>query len=72
MSEQLLLRLQSDQNHMTRMAMRLVIGLSLLIHIGLNVYAQMSTDAFLKIEMPILTAVTVVAVFVGNVIFKKH
>ena len=72
MSDQLLLQLKNEQQYMTRMATRLVLGLSLVIHILLNVYARMVDDDFLKMEVPVMSAVTIVAIIVSFRIFKKH
>jgi hypothetical protein len=63
MSEALLKKLQSDQQKMTSGAMRLVLILGLCIHILLNVFAYVNNDPLLKVEMPILTAVSILAVF---------
>jgi len=63
MSEALLKKLQSDQQNMTSRAMRLVLILGLGIHILLNAFAYVNNDPLLKVEMPILSAVSVLAVF---------
>ena len=65
MSEALLKKLQSDQQRMTTSAMRLVLIIASCIHILLNVFAYINNDPLLKVEMPILTAVTIVAIFIG-------
>jgi hypothetical protein len=63
MSEALLKKLQSDQQKVTTNAMRTVLIIGLCIHILLNVFAYMNNDPLLKVEMPVLSAVTVLAIF---------
>ena len=59
MSEALLKKLQSDQQKMTSNAMRMVLIIAFCIHILLNVFAYINNDPLLKVEMPILNAVTI-------------
>lgn len=63
MSEALLKKLQSDQQKMTSRAMRMVLILGLCIHILLNVFAYVNNDPQLKVEMPVLSAISVLAIF---------
>jgi hypothetical protein len=63
MSEALLKKLQSDQQKMTTRALRLVLILGLCIHILLNVFAYTNNDPLLKVEMPVLSLVSILAVF---------
>jgi uncharacterized integral membrane protein len=70
MNETTLQQLTISQQSMTRKAMRLVIISSILIHIMLNVFAYINNDPILKIEMPILSGVTIVAVLLGMRMFR--
>jgi|KBSSwiStaDraftv2_1062776.scaffolds.fasta_scaffold385890_2 uncharacterized integral membrane protein len=71
MSETLLKELKSDQQRMTANAMLTVLIIGLCIHILLNVFAYVNKDPILKIEMPVLSAVSVLAIFLG-VKMTKH
>ena len=72
MSNEAQMQLHKEQETMNANATRLVILLSAFIHILLNVYAYMSEDPIIKIEMPIASAVTVVVVFAIFRFSKKH
>ena len=63
MSEALLKKLQSDQQKMTTRALQLVLILSLCIHILLNVFAYTNNDPLLKVEMPVLSVISIIAIF---------
>lgn len=71
MSEALLKKLQSDQQKMTSNAMRTVLIIGLCIHILLNVFAYINNDSLLKVEMPVLSAVSVLAIF-SIIKWMKH
>ena len=64
MSETLLKQLQNDQQKMTRRAMRMVLIIASCIHILLNAFAYFNNDPLLKVEMPILTGVSVVVILI--------
>jgi hypothetical protein len=70
MSEALLKKLQSDQQMMTRNALRTVLILGLCIHILLNVFAYVNNDPLLKVEMPVLSAVSILVIF--TIVKTKH
>jgi hypothetical protein len=70
MNETILQQLNFHQQSMTRRAMRLVIISSVLIHIMLNAFAYVNNDPILKIEMPILSGVTIVAVLISMRLFR--
>ena len=71
MSEAILKKLQSDQQKTTNSAMRLVLVLSLCIHILLNVFAYVNNDPLLKVEMPVLSVISVLTIF-SIIKFMKH
>ena len=62
MNEETMRQLTGEQQHMGRAAMRLVIYMSILIHILLNVYAMMGDDSFLKVAIPVMSVISVVVV----------
>jgi hypothetical protein len=62
MTESTFHQLTLDQQLMTKQASRLVIGLSAFIHLLIFIYSQMSDDSFLKIEVPVMSAVTFITV----------
>jgi hypothetical protein len=71
MSEALLKKLQSDQQKMTGNALRTVLITGLCIHILLNVFAYINNDPLLKVEMPVLSAISVLVIF-GIIKMSKH
>ena len=70
MSETVLKEFMTYQKNMTRDAMRTVLLVTLISHIILNVFAYLNHDSFLKIEMPILSGVTLLAILIGMRVFK--
>ena len=71
MSETIHKSLILDQQSMTRRAMRLVLSVSLCIHLLLNVFAYYNHDPILKVEMPVLSGITILAVLV-SIKMSKH
>ena len=72
MSETIFNEFLNYQKNMTRNAMGIVLSVALFSHIILNVFAYMNHDPILKIEMPILSGVTLLAVLIGIRVFKNH
>ncbi|HLG33598.1 MAG TPA: hypothetical protein VI757_01855 [Bacteroidia bacterium] len=70
MSETVLQKLMTDQQLLTRRAMHVVLITSLFIHILLNVFAYYNRDPILKIEMPVLSGVTIIAILIGMRMFR--
>jgi len=62
MNEQVQKQLKEEQQHMSRQATRLVLMLSIVIHVLLNIYAQTTNDDMLKTLIPIVSVITIVAV----------
>jgi len=50
----------------------IVLGLGTLFHVFLNVLPYMINDSLLKVEAPIITLVTIIAVYLGFRIFGRH
>jgi len=72
MSEQYLKTQTAELRAMNKQAQRMVLGLAVFIHILLNVYARMADDDYLKISIPIMSAVSVVVVLLILKLFKDH
>lgn len=72
MSETVLKGFLTYQKKMTRNAMRVVLSVALISHIILNVFAYVNHDPILKIEMPILSGVTLLAILIGMRVFKHE
>ena len=70
MSENVLQNWLTARQITTRNAMRLVLISAFLIHIMLNVFAYINRDPILKIEMPVLSAVTIIAILIGMRVTK--
>lgn len=70
MSETLLKNLQLQQRQMSSRAMYLVLTAAASIHIFLNVFAYLNHDPILKVEMPILSAITFAAVVISIKVFR--
>ena len=72
MSEAVINQLINDQKSMSMRAMRVVLITTFCIHVLLNIFAYINHDPILKIEMPILSGVTIIAIIIGVKIFKSH
>lgn len=70
MSEAILNEFLTTQKKMTRSAMRVVLSVALSAHILLNAFAYINNDPILKVEMPILSGVTIIAILISIRIFK--
>jgi len=70
MSETVLNEFLTYQKNMTRHAMRTVLIVALFSHIILNAFAYVNHDPFLKIEMPVLSGITLLAILFGMKVFK--
>jgi hypothetical protein len=70
MSETVLKEFLSTQKKMTQNATRVVLSITLLAHIIINVFAYVNHDPILKIEAPILSGITLLAILIGTRVFK--
>jgi hypothetical protein len=62
------------QRKMDRHGALLVLLTAAFIHIIINVFAYVNNDPFYKVEAPILTAISIIAIIVGLKLFshKEH
>ena len=72
MSEHVLYQFRDAQSRMNRQARYFVIILSGLIHLFMNVYIQIYGTTFLKIEVPVISALTIGIMFVSGKYFDRH
>lgn len=50
--------------------MRVVLSVAIFAHIILNAFAYVNHDPILKVEMPILSGVTLLAILIGIRVFR--
>ena len=65
MTQETLARLQNEQTRMDRQATWTVIALAFIVHLILNIYAFVMNDAILKIEAPVMSVITAIAVIIS-------
>lgn len=72
MSEHILHQFRDEQNAMNKQARYMVIFLGGLIHVFMNVYIQFFGSTFLKIEVPVISVLTIGIMIVSGRYFDRH
>jgi hypothetical protein len=72
MSERALQQYRSELQQMNKNAKHMVIFTGLLIHLFMNIYIQIFGSIFLKVEVPVLSVITIAIMVVSGKYFDRH